>query len=41
MHMRDNQICAIYNKFKKDGMFDEKPSKPGDEYYQYTIFDYI
>lgn len=41
--MGDNQIIAIYYKFKKEGKFDKvKPQKsPGENFHQMTIYDYI
>lgn len=39
------QVIAIYNKFKKDGLFDSKRKKSqsdvSEEYYQMTIFDFL
>lgn len=44
--MKPRQVVAIYNQFKKDGLFDKnwKPKEKAteeDNYYQFTIFDYL
>lgn len=38
--MPDSQIVAIYNNFKKSGMF-RKSKKNKEPYHQITIFEYL
>lgn len=38
------QVIAIYNAFKRDGLFDEKDRKKKEDpeqYYQMTIYDFL